>query len=302
MIGFINLYKEKGQSSFENISRLSKLLKGVKLGHAGTLDPIAEGVLPVCVNEATKLSSYIMAHDKEYLCGLKLGFKTDSYDITGNITGYGVPFEPSIGEVEKAIEYFTGEIELDIPAYSAVSINGTRAYKLARTGSIDNAGIRKSKIYDIKLIHYKFPDITIALKVEKGTYVRSIVNKIGEILGTFACMEHLVRTRNGEFGIENAFRVDEIAAMAGKNDYSFVIPVNRILKWSRVIVKKESVQLVKNGISVKFFHYKYLPENCTDMVFITTDEGTVLGIAKKQTGEIPFKNIKIFSNDEFKIV
>jgi len=242
-----------------------------------------------------------MAHDKEYLCGLKLGFKTDSYDITGNIIGYGESLEPSIEEVTRTIESFIGEVELEIPAYSAVSINGTRAYKLARTGSIDNAGIRKSKIYDIKLIHYKFPDITIALKVEKGTYVRSIVNKIGEILGTFACMEHLVRTRNGDFGIEAAFRVDEIASMAGKNDYSFVIPVNRILKWSRVIVKKESAYLVKNGVSVKHFHYQYIPENCTDMVFITTDDGTVLGIAKKQAGEIPFKNMKIFSNDEFKI-
>ncbi|MEF3254608.1 MAG: tRNA pseudouridine(55) synthase TruB, partial [Deferribacterales bacterium] len=192
MTGFINLYKEKGLTSFQNIKKLSMLLGNVKVGHTGTLDPLAEGVLPVCVGEATKLSSYVMAEDKDYVAGIILGYRTDSYDITGKVLQKGVDRVPTIDEIKNIIDKMIGIIELDIPAFSAVNINGERAYKFAREGVIDSAGIRVSRIYKMDLMDYDYPNLIIAVSVEKGTYVRSIVNKIGVMLGTFAVMSSLV--------------------------------------------------------------------------------------------------------------
>ncbi len=301
MIGFVNLYKEKGISSFSNINKLSRVLGGCKVGHTGTLDPLAEGVLPVCLNEATKLASYVMAEDKEYIAGAVLGYKTDSYDTTGKIVSYGTDKVPSLVEIQSVLDSFVGEIELEVPAYSAVNIDGKRAYELARKGLIENAGIRKSRIYNISLIEYTYPKLTFAVKVEKGTYIRSIINKLGEILGTFATMEKLVRVKSGSFGIESSLKLEEIEGMYKSKNYSFIIPVNEVLKWSRVIVKDECVGLVRNGVSVKRFNYKYIPDEITEMVFITDAKGVVLSIAERQDGEIPFRNIRVFKNDNFKI-
>lgn len=301
MIGFVNLYKEKGITSFSNINKLSRVLGGCKVGHTGTLDPLAEGVLPVCLNEATKLASYLIAEDKEYIAGAILGYKTDSFDITGKIVGYGTGKVPSSEEVKDIFNSLIGEIELEVPAYSAVNIDGKRAYELARKGLIENAGIRKSHIYNISLLEYNYPKLTFLVKVEKGTYIRSIINKLGEILGTFATMEKLVRVRSGFFGIESSLRLDEIYNMYKTKNYSFIIPVNDVLKWSRVIVKDEYVGLVRNGVSIKRFNYKYIPDEITEMVFITDTKGIVLSIAERQDGETPFRIVRVFKNDNFKI-
>lgn len=301
MIGFVNLYKERGFTSFKNIKILSKILNNAKVGHSGTLDPIAEGVLPVCLNEATKLASYVMAEDKDYVAGLTLGYKTDSYDVTGNIIAEGSRKVPDISEIKSVLKSLEGEIEIDIPAYSAININGERAYKLARKGIIENAGTRKSRIYAIKVVDYSYPELKIALSVEKGTYVRSIINRIGDILGTFAVMNSLVRTKSGLFSIDSAFKTEEIMEMVAKKNYGFLIPVTSVLRWSRVIVKKEFEQLVRNGVSIKLINYKYIPEDPTEMVFVTTVEGEILSIAERYQGDIPFKNVRVFNNREFKI-
>lgn len=301
MIGFINLYKEKGVTSFSNINRLSKILGGCKVGHTGTLDPIAEGVLPVCLNEATKLASYLIAEDKEYLAGAVLGFKTDSYDTTGNIVAEGDGRIPSEEEIQKILNDLVGEVELEIPAFSAVNIKGKRAYELARKGLIENAGMRKSIIYDIKLLEYSYPNLTISLKVEKGTYVRSIINKIGEMLGTFGTMNKLLRVKSGFFNVDTALTVEEIGLMYKNRNYDFLIPVNTVLNWSRVIVKDQFVDMVRNGVSIKRVNYKYIPDNLTEMVFITDAKGVVLSIAERSEGEIPFKNVRVFKNENFKI-
>jgi tRNA pseudouridine55 synthase len=301
MIGFVNLYKEKGLTSFFNIKKLSKVLNGCKVGHSGTLDPIAEGVLPVSLNEATKLASYVMAEDKEYVAGAILGFKTDSYDTTGNILGYGDKRIPQRDELERILDSFVGDVELEIPAYSAVNIDGKRAYELARQGLIENAGIRKSKIYSLELIDYSYPNFTFAVKVEKGTYIRSIINRLGELLGTFAVMDKLVRVKNGVFSIESSFTVDEINKMYKNGNYNFLIPVNKVLPWSRVIVKDQAVIMVRNGVSIKRYNYLYIPEDLTDIVFITDSKGVILAIAEKIEGDIPFRNIRVFKNDNFKI-
>ncbi|MCX8085175.1 MAG: tRNA pseudouridine(55) synthase TruB, partial [Calditerrivibrio sp.] len=299
MNGFINLYKEKGLSSHFNIKKLSKVLNNCKVGHTGTLDPLAEGVLPVCINEATKLASYVMAEDKEYQTNAILGFRTDTFDITGKILERSDGYVPTIEDIKETVKGFEGEIELVIPSYSAVNIQGKRAYELARKGLIENAGFKKSFIYSIEVIKYDYPFLQLKLSVEKGTYIRSVIDRLGVRLGTFATMESLLRLRSGVFGISESLKVCEIEEMIKHNTYDFLTPINRVLDWSRVIVDDRYVQLVKNGVSLHKNKYLYIPEETTKCVFITNKEGVLLAIAEKFKDDIPFRNIRIFNDDRF---
>lgn len=297
MNGIVNVYKASGCSSFSVVDSLKKILKTKKCGHIGTLDPIAEGVLPVCINQATKLSDYLMAKDKEYIASVRLGIKTDTMDITGKILNDSNKV-PDLLDIKEVLSIMIGEREYKIPAFSAVKISGQRAYKLARKGLIDDAGTRTMTVYEAEVLSYNYPELMIRVYCEKGTYIRSLIDFLGDNLGSYSAMQNLIRTRNGIFDIKNSFRLSEIEEMAMQNDFSFIIPMEKAIDWPISVIKDEYLERFLNGAQIPKNGYIKLPiEEGSNLFWITDRFKNVLGFAQKNEGkDTPLKAVKIFKD------
>jgi tRNA pseudouridine55 synthase len=207
--GIVVVNKEKGFTSHDVVNVIRKTLGTRKVGHTGTLDPNAEGVLPICVGRSTKACDMLTFSDKEYVATVKLGISTDTYDIWGTVTKTS---EVSVKSEEliNAISAFTGEIEQMPPMYSAIKQNGKKLYELAREGIEVERKKRKITIYECELLSFKEDTFTIRVLCSKGTYIRSLCHDIGESLGCGAAMTSLVRTKSSVFDIENSLTLDEI--------------------------------------------------------------------------------------------
>lgn len=210
MFGVINIYKPKGMTSHDVVSVLRKKLNIKQVGHTGTLDPFAEGVLPVCVGKATRLIEYF-DDDKEYLATVQFGSQTTTYDLEGDITQTSST-KITQTDLEKALEAFRGEILQTPPIYSAIKVNGKKLYEYAREGKEVKIEPRKVTIYKIEL--KSFDEIKqqaeISIKCSKGTYIRSIANDLGENLGCYGHLIKLVRTQAGKFVVENSVQLDDL--------------------------------------------------------------------------------------------
>ena len=210
MFGVINIYKPKGMTSHDVVSVLRKKLNIKQVGHTGTLDPFAEGVLPVCVGKATRLIEYF-EDDKEYLATVQFGSQTTTYDLEGNITQTS-SIKITQTNLEKALEAFRGEILQTPPIYSAIKVNGKKLYEYAREGKEVKIEPRKVTIYKIEL--KSFDEIKqqaeISIKCSKGTYIRSIANDLGENLGCYGHLIKLERTQAGKFVVENSVQLDDL--------------------------------------------------------------------------------------------
>lgn len=229
MDGILNIDKEQGWTSFDVVAKLRGILKQKKIGHAGTLDPDAEGVLPVCVGRATKAVERLMDHDKEYETVLLLGKKTDTGDITGRVIKEG-PSEISEDTLRSAVLFFQGGYDQIPPMYSALKVNGKRLYEYAREGIEIEREPRHVEIPRIAVREVILPRARLLVECGRGTYIRALCEDIGERAGTVACMESLRRTRVGAFRIEEAVRISEVerAAREGRLE-QYLIPVERIL-------------------------------------------------------------------------
>ena len=225
--GLILLNKSKGVSSFGAINHLKKVIKAKKVGHAGTLDPMAEGLMIVMINEATKFSDNLMKKDKEYYVEMELGYKTDTYDLEGTVIAkYDSEINISDSEIIQAVNSFKGKIKQVPPMYSAIKIEGQKLYDLARKGIEVERAERNVEISEIREIKVIRPDknsenaqnikISFYAKVSSGTYIRSLVYDIGEKLGVFATMTRLVRTKIGRFDIEDAITLEKAKAEIDK--------------------------------------------------------------------------------------
>ena len=209
--GIVLLNKSKGISSFKAINKLKWIIKSNKVGHAGTLDPIAEGLLIVMVNNATKFSDNLMKRDKEYFVELELGYETATYDTEGEITEkYEGEINISDERIFEVINSFTGEIMQIPPMYSAIKINGEKLYELARKGIEVERQARKIKIYSIREINIEQNKISFYAEVSSGTYIRSLVRDIGRKLGVYATMTRLVRTKIDKYSINESVSLEEI--------------------------------------------------------------------------------------------
>ena len=209
--GIVLLNKSKGISSFKAINKLKWIIKSNKVGHAGTLDPIAEGLLIVMVNNATKFSDNLMKRDKEYFVELELGYETATYDTEGEITEkYEGEINISDERIFEVINSFTGEIMQIPPMYSAIKINGEKLYELARKGIEVERQPRKIKIYSIREINIEQNKISFYAEVSSGTYIRSLVRDIGRKLGVYATMTRLVRTKIDKYSINESVSLEEI--------------------------------------------------------------------------------------------
>lgn len=248
MNGVINLYKEKGITSFGAVAAVRRILHVKKAGHTGTLDPEAEGVLPVCVGKATKLVDYIMGGVKTYRAGFRLGFVSDTLDAFGDVrkTDGAIPEERIVRE---AIEGFLGDSLQVPPMYSALKKDGVRLYELARQGIEIEREKRPVSITRLELTVFDGVDGEILVTCSKGTYIRSLIDDIGEKLQCGAIMTSLIREGTGTFTMENTVRLSELEE---KGYEQYLIPMDEILaEYAAFTVPEEFLKLIANGVRVK---------------------------------------------------
>lgn len=258
MDGIVNIYKEKGFTSHDVVAVVRKTLNIKKVGHTGTLDPDATGVLPVCVGKATKLADYIMASEKTYIAELTLGLKTTTDDITGEVLEEKeVDFDKE--KITSAVMSFVGEQEQVPPMYSAIKVNGKKLYEMAREGKEIERKARKINIFSINIISFDMPNkIVMEVNCSKGTYIRSLCADIGEKLGCGGCMSSLERTKSGSFTKEESITLDELKSLVenGQEEKVFMSMEKAIEKYKKIVVSLKAEKLLYNGAKIYEYFYK----------------------------------------------
>lgn len=248
MEGIIVIDKPVGITSFDVIRVLRRNLKERRIGHTGTLDPLATGILVICVGKATKLAQDIEGYEKEYVADLELGFKTDTYDIEGKVLDKVEKFDISYENFEKTLETFKGDIKQIPPMYSAIKVDGKKLYELAREGIEIERKARDVSIKNLEIISFDRAKAKINCTVSKGTYIRSLIYDLGEKLGTFATMIGLRRTRVGEEDLARSFTLETIEKMVSENDFSFLVSVENYFEFPKVEIEDENdLKLFVNG-------------------------------------------------------
>ena len=251
MEGIIVVNKPKGITSFDVIRKLKKILKTKKIGHTGTLDPLATGVMLMCVGKATKLASDLEAKDKVYIADFDIGYATDTYDIEGKKIAENI-IEVSKENLEQSIKKFIGNIKQVPPMYSAIKIDGNKLYHLARKGIEVERPERDVTIEYINLLDFKDNKTKIETKVSKGCYIRSLIFDIGQDLGTYATMTALQRKQVGDYSLENSYCLEQIEEMVLNNDFKFLKTVEEIFSYDKYSLQTEKeLTLYKNGNTVK---------------------------------------------------
>ena len=229
MKGLLIFNKPKGITSHDVVYILRKKTGIKKIGHTGTLDPMAEGVLPMCIDKATKVAEYVSGNSKEYIAVLEFGYETDTYDSTGTITKKS-DYIPTKNEIINIMDKFKGDIIQIPPMYSALKVNGKKLYELAREGiTVERKG-RNITIYDIEILKFiSDKEIEIKVKCSSGTYIRSLVRDIGESLNSFATMTSLIRTRVGDYSLDQAITRDELDRMPMAEFERKILPIDSAL-------------------------------------------------------------------------
>lgn len=264
--GIINIYKEAGYTSHDVVAKLRGILNQKKIGHTGTLDPDATGVLPVCLGVGTKLCDMLTDKDKEYVAELYLGVATDTQDMSGTVLSNA---EVTIDEksLREIIYSFQGEYEQLPPMYSALKVNGRKLYELAREGKTVERKTRKVRIEEIEILEMNLPIVKMRVVCSKGTYIRTLCDDIGKKAGCGGAMKSLQRTRSGRFSIDDALKLDRVQELAAENRVGdFIISADEMFpQLEKLKVKQDYNKMLKNG-------------NCLgiDMVYITEPSKTQL--------------------------
>ena len=249
MFGFINVYKPKGKTSHDVVAILRKITKIKQIGHTGTLDPFAEGVLPICIGKATRLIEYLK-DDKAYIGTIQLGQATTTYDIEGEITKQSDK-TPSIEEIKTILGNFRGEIKQLPPIYSAIKVNGKKLYEYAREGKNIEIEPRIVNIDKLDIVNYNSTTRVLEIQVvcSKGTYIRSIANDIGEQLGVYGHLTKLIRIKAGDFKIDSSIKLDELTK---KEDVELnLIPPLNYLNYPRYQLNDKEKELVTHGMPIQ---------------------------------------------------
>lgn len=299
MNGFINVYKEKGYTSHDVVAKMRGILKIKKIGHTGTLDPEAEGVLPICIGKATKLAAMITDGKKGYETTVRFGKTTTTADHTGDVINeYDFVYDTQA--VEEAVASYVGEIMQVPPMYSAIKVNGKRLYELAREGKVIEREPRKITVYRIDLIEHLPPDaVRLRITCSKGTYIRSLCYDIGEKLGYGGYMDGLIRINSGNFDIEHSHRLSEIEKLRANDqlDQIFFSFDDVLKKYKQVSVVEAKDKLLLNGNMV-FFEDLQMGRNTIlldDIVRIYTSKDQFVGLysAIKKNNRLCLKPHKI---------
>lgn len=246
--GVINIYKERGFTSHDVVAKLRGILKQKKIGHTGTLDPDAEGVLPVCLGKGTRLCDMLTDHSKVYEAVLLLGQSTDTQDVSGNVL-QEAPVDVSEEEVREAIMSFVGPYDQIPPMYSALKVNGQKLCDLARAGKEVERKARPVEIYEIQIEEIHLPRVRMTVSCSKGTYIRTLCHDIGEKLKCHGCMESLLRTRVGQFLLKDSLTLAQVEAYRDENRITeIVMPVDQVFSDCPALkLTKEAAKLGYNG-------------------------------------------------------
>ena len=280
MEGIIVVNKPKGITSFDVIRKLKKILKTKKIGHTGTLDPLATGVMLVCVGRATKLASDLEVKDKVYIADFDIGYATDTYDIEGKKIAENI-IEISKENLEQSIKKFIGNIKQVPPMYSAIKIDGNKLYHLARKGIEVERPERDVTIEYINLLNFKDNKAKIETKVSKGCYIRSLIYDIGQDLGTYATMTALERKQVGDYSLKNSYSLEQIEEMVLNNDFKFLKTVEEIFSYDKYSLQTEKeLTLYKNGNTVK------IKENLENKKYRIYFQNEFIGLANVENNNL----------------
>ena len=264
--GIINVYKEKGFTSHDVVAKMRGILGQRKIGHTGTLDPAAEGVLPVCAGKGTKLCDMLTDHDKTYRAVLLLGTETDTEDTTGTVLEAKDTSGLTEDEVQDVVLSFIGDFAQVPPMYSALKVNGKKLCDLARAGIEVERKARTVKIFSIEIEKINLPYVTMQVHCSKGTYIRTLCADIGEALGVGACMESLVRTRVSVFSLEEAHTLAEIEKIRDEGTLEeLILPVDRVFEGkTKLTVVPEAFRFLQNGNRLNDGNFTDVPEKIAD--------------------------------------
>lgn len=255
--GIINIHKEKGFTSHDVVAKLRGILKQKKIGHTGTLDPDATGVLPVCLGKGTKLCEILLDKNKTYEAVMLFGILTDTEDVSGKVVKSeevsDIRKRISDEEIENVIKGFIGEYMQVPPMYSAIKVNGKKLYELAREGKEIERQKRLVEIKDISINYIDFPRVSFTVTCSKGTYIRSLCRDIGEKLGTVACMEELARTKVNQFTLDNAYTLSMVEQFVKEGVIdNYIMTIDDALNaYQKVKAKPECTKLLHNGNAIK---------------------------------------------------
>ena len=252
MDGILNIDKPAGKTSYGVVAMVKRLSGERRVGHAGTLDPAATGVLPVCLGQGTRIVEFLVATTKTYHAGIELGVSTDTYDASGQVTQRGDPSSIDLDKLQSAIVSFRGTIRQTPPMYSAIKHRGQPLYKLARAGISVERKSRAVKIHRLELIAWQPPLATIEIECSKGTYIRSLAHDLGQSLGCGAHLQSLVRTRCGIFDIKDAVSISRLEE-AFRQGYweNFLYPIDVVLRdYDAIVVDDAAEAAMKNGNSI----------------------------------------------------
>lgn len=299
--GIINVYKEKGYTSHDVVAKLRGILKQKKIGHTGTLDPDATGVLPVCLGKGTRLCDMLTDETKTYVAGLLLGRMTDTQDTSGTLLRESDTAYLTEEEVQSCIKSFEGEQMQVPPMYSALKVNGKKLYELAREGKTVERKARPVTFYEIRVLSVNLPHVELEVTCSKGTYIRTLCNDIGEKLGCGGCMEFLVRSRVGRFSLDTALTLSQIEelrdrelAEAGEqavSSYSFVHSIEEMFEeLPAVHVHENCDKALYNGNS---FPYSRPLEDGTEVCMYTSKD-EFIGIYRYEKKKKMFHIVKMF--------
>lgn len=286
--GVLNINKPLGITSFDVVRKIKKLAKEKKVGHGGTLDPEASGVLPICMGRATKAIEFIMEDAKEYIAEVKLGVVTDTYDREGKVLREGV-VDFTDEDITKVISKFLGNIQQVPPMYSALKQNGKKLYELAREGKEVYREPRSITIHSIDILRIESPIVEIKVKCSKGTYIRSLCYDIGEELGCGAMMWNLKRSSTGPFNLESSVNLEDLTE---DNILQHIISLEEVFsKFPKLVVNEKFEKLILNGVTINDKTLLSKVEKFCNYT-IYNNSNKLLGIGSET--EVGFKLIKLF--------
>lgn len=282
LFGFLNIYKPVGMTSHDVVGVLRKRIGIKQIGHTGTLDPFAEGVLPICIGKATRLIEYL-DDEKGYLATVQFGASTTTYDIEGEKT-FSSDKKVSKEEIIDSLKSFEGEIEQIPPIYSAIKVNGKKLYEYARKGEEVKIEPRKVFIEKIELKSFdeKLQQAQVLIKCSKGTYIRSIANDLGEKLSVGAHLIKLVRTQAGKFQVKNSIKLDDI-----NTEENLINPIE-VINLPKIHINNDEVEKVKHGINLKTFH-----KNISSNVILVYNDNEICAVGYADNGIIKLRKVFI---------
>ncbi|NOZ41302.1 MAG: tRNA pseudouridine(55) synthase TruB [Planctomycetes bacterium] len=280
MFGILNVNKPTGWTSRDVVNRVQRLGRPAKAGHAGTLDPLATGVLVVCVGPATRLISYVQQMPKTYEATFLLGRTSPSEDTETEVTELTNAPEPSLAEIEAHLPQFQGTIDQRPPAYSALKVKGQRAYKLAREGQAVELKSRPVEIYELALEEYLYPELRLTIHCGSGTYVRSLGRDLAESLDTGAVMSALVRTAIGDFCVDDALDIEQLNGELIEK--SLIAPLAAVAHMPRLLLSDSQQIEIRHGRRIPTHELAVTPSSPTETFVAVDSQGQLLALLQER--------------------